>query len=54
MMAAIAREDYEHRRKWQAQGIEKVKAVGKYQGLPADADLHNTVDDGRMNDCMAR
>lgn len=32
MMAAIARKDYEQRRERQAQGIEKAKAQGKYQG----------------------
>ncbi|MNF92118.1 hypothetical protein D3C84_747540 [compost metagenome] len=48
MMAAIARKDYEQRRERQAQGIEKAKAAGKYQGRPADEDLHN-----RIKDCRA-
>lgn len=43
MMAAIARKDYEQRRERQAQGIEKAKAEGKYQGRPVDADLHQRV-----------
>lgn len=43
MMAAIARKDYEQRRERQAQGIEKAKAAGKYQGRPVDADLHRRV-----------
>ena len=43
MMAAIARKDYEQRRERQAQGIEKAKAAGKYQGRPVDADLHQRV-----------
>lgn len=43
MMAAIARKDYEQRRQRQAQGIEKAKAAGKYQGRPVDADLHRRV-----------
>ncbi|MES2871956.1 MAG: recombinase family protein [Pseudomonadota bacterium] len=43
MMAAIARKDYEQRRERQAQGIEKAKAAGKYQGRPIDADLHRRV-----------
>lgn len=34
MMIAIARKDYEQRRECQAQGIEKAKAAGKYQGRP--------------------
>lgn len=43
MMAAIARKDYEQRRERQAQGIEKAKAAGKYQGRQVDADLHKRV-----------
>lgn len=43
MMAAIARKDYEQRRERQAQGIEKAKADGKYQGRPVDVDLHKRV-----------
>lgn len=43
MMAAIARKDYEQRRARQAQGIEKAKAEGKYQGRPVDEDLHQRV-----------
>lgn len=43
MMAAIARKDYEQRRERQAQGIDKAKAAGKYQGRPVDADLHSRV-----------
>ena len=43
MMAAIARKDYEQRRERQAQGIEKAKADGKYQGRPVDEDLHKRV-----------
>lgn len=43
MMAAIARKDYEQRRERQAQGIEKAKAEGKYQGRPIDTELHKRV-----------
>lgn len=43
MMAAIARKDYEQRRERQAQGIEKTKAAGKYQGRPVDETLHKRV-----------
>lgn len=43
MMAAIAHKDYEQRRERQAQGIEKAKAQGKYQGRPVDEDLHKRV-----------
>ncbi|ESZ60127.1 recombinase family protein [Mesorhizobium sp. C120A] len=37
MLAAIARKDYEDRRRRQAQGIEKAKAGGLYKGRPEDA-----------------
>ncbi|MCA1773161.1 MAG: recombinase family protein [Halomonas sp.] len=43
MMAAIARKDYEDRRRRQAQGIEKAKEAGKYQGRPTNPDLHRRV-----------
>lgn len=43
MMAAIARKDYEQRRERQAQGIQKAKAEGKYQGRPVDEELHKRV-----------
>lgn len=43
MMAAIARKDYEQRRERQAQGIEKAKVAGRYQGRPADEKLHKRV-----------
>lgn len=36
MLAAIARKDYEDRRRRQAQGIEKAKGDGKYVGRPED------------------
>lgn len=37
MLAAIARKDYEDRRRRQAQGQAKAKAEGKYRGRPEDA-----------------
>lgn len=43
MMAAIARKDYEQRRERQAQGIQKAKTAGKYQGRPIDEGLHKRV-----------
>src|SRR5450830_974103 len=43
MMAAIARKDYEQRRDRQAQGIEKAKAAGKYQGRPVDVFIHTAI-----------
>lgn len=36
MLAAIARKDYEDRRRRQAQGIDKAKAAGTYRGRPED------------------
>ena len=38
MLAAIARKDYEDRRRRQAQGIQKAKAAGAYRGRPEDTD----------------
>ncbi|EMB0013487.1 recombinase family protein [Pseudomonas aeruginosa] len=40
MLAAVARKDYEDRRRRQAEGIAKGKAQGVYKGRPADAELH--------------
>lgn len=36
VLAAVARKDYEDRRRRQAQGQEKAKAEGRYKGRPAD------------------
>ncbi|WP_306890353.1 recombinase family protein [Ancylobacter amanitiformis] len=36
MLAAIARKDYEDRRRRQAQGIVKAKTEGRYKGRPED------------------
>lgn len=36
VLAAVARKDYEDRRRRQAQGIEKAKGEGRYQGRPED------------------
>ncbi|AEB59101.1 recombinase family protein [Ectopseudomonas mendocina] len=40
MLAAVARKDYDDRRRRQAQGIEKAKAQGAYKGRQVDAGLH--------------
>lgn len=37
MLAAVARKDYEDRRRRQAQGQAKAKAEGRYRGRPEDA-----------------
>ena len=36
VLAAVARKDYEDRRRRQAQGQAKAKAEGKYRGRPED------------------
>ena len=38
MLAAVARKDYEDRRRRQAQGVVKAKGEGKYRGRPEDKD----------------
>jgi DNA invertase Pin-like site-specific DNA recombinase len=38
MLAAVARKDYDDRRRRQAQGIAKAKAEGAYLGRPEDID----------------
>jgi DNA invertase Pin-like site-specific DNA recombinase len=36
MLAAVARKDYDDRRRRQLQGIAKAKSEGKYRGRPED------------------
>ncbi len=43
LAAAMARDDYETRRKRQAQGIEKAKTLGKYQGRKPDLKLRENI-----------
>ncbi|WP_103173672.1 recombinase family protein [Paracoccus sp. SY] len=43
MLAAIARKDYDDRRRRQAQGIETAKAKGKFKGRPEDADRNAAI-----------
>lgn len=43
MLAAIARKDYEDRRRRQTQGIAKAKTEGRYKGRPVDQELHGKV-----------
>ena len=38
VLAAVARKDYEDRRRRQAEGIVKAKAEGTYRGRPEDVD----------------
>lgn len=43
MLAAVARKDYEDRRRRQAQGIEKAKAAGAYRGRPEDTERNAAI-----------
>lgn len=43
MLAAVARKDYEDRRRRQDQGITKAKEQGKYQGRKADLEKHRRI-----------
>jgi len=43
MLAAIARKDYEDRRRRQSEGITKAKAEGKHRGRVADAQKHELI-----------
>nr|WP_314431872.1 recombinase family protein [uncultured Pantoea sp.] len=43
ILATMAREDYEKRKKRQLQGIAKAKAEGKYRGRAADSDLRSKI-----------
>ncbi|PRA55640.1 resolvase [Ochrobactrum sp. MYb68] len=43
MLAAIARKDYEDRRRRQNQGIAKAKADGRYKGRPDDTELQSNI-----------
>lgn len=43
MLAAIARKDYDDRRRRQAQGIAKAKAEGRMKGRPEDAERNEAI-----------
>jgi DNA invertase Pin-like site-specific DNA recombinase len=43
MLAAIARKDYEDRRRRQAEGVARAKREGAYKGRPVDADRHSAI-----------
>ncbi|MEY9584067.1 recombinase family protein [Sinorhizobium fredii] len=43
MLAAIARKDYEDRRRRQAQGIAKAKTKGVYKGRPEDSERNEAI-----------
>jgi DNA invertase Pin-like site-specific DNA recombinase len=43
MIAAIARKDYEDRRRRQSQGIAKAKNEGRYRGRPENTDRNKAL-----------
>lgn len=43
MLAAVARKDYEDRRRRQAEGINKAKEQGRYKGRPVDEQKHQRI-----------
>ncbi len=43
MLAAVARKDYQDRRRRQAQGIAKAKEQGKFKGRQADQERHTLI-----------
>ncbi|WP_240184255.1 MULTISPECIES: recombinase family protein [unclassified Halomonas] len=43
MLAAVARKDYDDRRRRQAEGIEKAKEKGAYRGRPVNEALHQRI-----------
>lgn len=43
MLAAVARKDYDDRRRRQSEGIVKAKIDGKYKGRTANAKLHENI-----------
>ena len=43
MLAAVARKDYEDRRRRQSEGIAQAKASGKYKGRMMNPKLHETI-----------
>jgi DNA invertase Pin-like site-specific DNA recombinase len=45
MLAAIARKDYDDRRRRQAQGQERAKAEGRYKGRPEDTERNANIAD---------
>lgn len=43
MLAAVARKDYDDRRRRQAQGQNKAKAAGRYKGRPEDTERNSAI-----------
>ncbi|ELI8124958.1 recombinase family protein [Yersinia enterocolitica] len=53
MLAAIARKDYEDRRRRQEEGITKAIAAGKFKGRQADRELHERIIALRVNNGLS-
>lgn len=53
MLAAIARKDYQDRRRRQSEGILKAKGEGKYRGRQADKTLHDKIIQLRIKNGMS-
>ena len=47
MLAAVARKDYDDRRRRQAQGQAKAKVDGKYKGRPEDTERNAGIEPAR-------
>ena len=45
ILAAVARKDFEDRRRRQAQGVKRAKAEGKYKGRPDDLVLQSKIEE---------
>jgi DNA invertase Pin-like site-specific DNA recombinase len=43
MLAAVARKDYDDRRRRQTQGIAQAKAEGRYNGRPEDIERNESI-----------
>ena len=44
MLAAVARKDYDDRRRRQAQGVSRAKLQGKYKGRQENKELHQKIE----------
>jgi DNA invertase Pin-like site-specific DNA recombinase len=53
MLAAIARKDYQDRRRRQEEGITKAKAVGKFRGRQADLKMHANIIELRVKNSQS-
>ncbi len=49
ILAAVARKDYEDRRRWQMDGIKTAKDQGAYKGRGVDQDKHQ-----RILECLSK